>query len=172
MREDPDTCVKGRYWCGRYTVKNDLLYLVRNVSPESEIVRFEAGGTIVAAMERFHFLLPDDGLRLNGQYQYKGLGDDYPDYNGAIRFAADGRFAERNLLRAIAFEDVGLDENPQSVELKTAGSGTYAIGRNTLELRYTDGRVARILFYVPGDDRTPGGLDMIFVNNRGLTRMR
>lgn len=66
--------------------------------PEPEVVRFEPNGTIVAAMERFHYLLPDDGLRLNGDYEYKGLGDNYPDYNGVIRFAPDGRFAERNLL--------------------------------------------------------------------------
>ena len=75
-----------------------------------------------------------DGLKLEGNYR---RGESEP----TITFTVDGRFRDGGIFRHFGtlvrpdgsfYQDDGIP-----------GSGTYTIEQNTLELRYSDGRVKR-----------------------------
>lgn len=82
--------------------------------------------------------VPDcDELRLEGNYRRS-------ESEPAISFTKDGRFNEGGIFRYF-----GTMAKPDGTIYKddgVGGSGTYLIEQNTLELRYSDGRVKRVVF--------------------------
>jgi hypothetical protein len=78
-----------------------------------------------------------DGLKLEGNYRRH-------ESEPSISFTKDGRFTDGGI-----FGYFGTMAKPDGTIYKddgTGGSGTYLIDQNTLELRYSDGRVKRVVF--------------------------
>lgn len=78
-----------------------------------------------------------DGLRLSGTYR-RFTGE------AGITFAKDGRFRDEGIFRN--FGTMGRPDGSTYTDDGVGGTGTYVIGQNTLELRYSDGRVKRTAF--------------------------
>jgi hypothetical protein len=92
------------------------------------------------------------GLKLDGTYavQWNEL-----SAQRTITFTSDGRFEEHGLRNMINWEPRDSDQ----------GSGTYRISNNTLELRYTNGRVLQINFYVFADELKKPKPAVIYINS-------
>jgi hypothetical protein len=95
---------------------------------------------------------PDpSGLKLDGTYR----GDRAPT-DARIRFTPDGRFIENGILEAINYR--GGDKSP--------GSGTYGIHDYTVDLRYADGRVVPLSFYILASEQPGSHPRLIHLNSR------
>ena len=92
------------------------------------------------------------GLQLSGTWavQWNELSSQH-----TISFTPDGQFREQGFLNMINWEPRGKD----------AGSGTYRISNNTLELHYTDGRVLQISFYVFPEELKKPQPSVIYINS-------
>lgn len=78
-----------------------------------------------------------DGLKLEGNYRRNGS-------EPTISFTKDGRFNDGGI-----FGYFGTMTKPDGTWYKddgVGGAGTYSIEQNTLELRYSDGRIKRVVF--------------------------
>ena len=105
--------------------------------------------------------LPKAGdVRLNGKYAV--LWNEYSaKYH--IRFTTDGRFEEFGMLKQINWE--GYSDIIWDPKDTPRGSGTYSIYDNTLELRYSDGRVVKISFYVFPEELKKNPPREIYINS-------
>jgi hypothetical protein len=92
------------------------------------------------------------GLKLSGTWAVQW---NEQSRERTITFTADGRFAEQGFLNMINWETQEIRQ----------GSGTYNIRNNTLELRYTDGRVLHINFYVFADELKKPHPSVIYINS-------
>lgn len=91
----------------------------------------------------FRSVPPADGLKLEGTYRWGS--EKYP----AITFTKDGNFRDEG------FFPTTEARRPDGTWYKRdtrGGSGTYLIEQNTLELRYSDGRVKRFPFIAFPED--------------------
>lgn len=79
---------------------------------------------------------PADGLRLEGTYRQNETGP-------SITFSAGGRFDDAGAFRYSGYTRL---DGTSYVDDGVGGPGTYSIEQNTLELRYSDGRVKRFAF--------------------------
>ena len=61
-----------------------------------------------------------------------------------ITFTKEGRFTERGIFRF--FGTIGRLDGTTYMDDGVSGSGNYIIQQNTLELRYSDGRIKRFAF--------------------------
>jgi hypothetical protein len=80
-----------------------------------------------------------DGLRLDGTYHRS-------ETEPKITFTTDGRFQESGIFRYF-----GTAQRPDGSIYQDdgkGGSGTYVIEQNTLELKYSDGRIKRVPFII------------------------
>jgi hypothetical protein len=93
-----------------------------------------------------------NNLRLSGKYAV--LWNEYSARN-YIRFTQDGKFEESGMLQQIGWDRT---EIPR-------GSGTYSIYDNTLELRYSDGRIEKINFYVFEEELKKNPPREIYINS-------
>jgi hypothetical protein len=78
-----------------------------------------------------------DGLKLSGKYRRS-------DQEPGISFSTDGRFQDAGI-----FAGFGTAQRPDGSTYQDdgrGGSGSYIIEQNTLELRYSDGRIRRVPF--------------------------
>jgi hypothetical protein len=139
---------------GRYTLDGDDLtitwnydrFLGRQLTQKLKRLpdgRFQDGDVA------YHKLPDHDGLVLDGSYAIT-WGD---GSKTVIRFTKDGRFTERGLR-----DCVNLDQlvHPDWPKLPDSGSGTYVIGRNTLEVTYDgNGPRRRMFFHTPDDPPNP-----------------
>ncbi|HEV2146018.1 MAG TPA: hypothetical protein VGR37_01230, partial [Longimicrobiaceae bacterium] len=155
------------YWCGRkdrscgtYEVESrsgDRLDRVRTRSTSGETKEYqvarEQGQSAISAFDRLDRL---DGLRLGSRYQ----ADCHNGYTGSIEFTRDGRFTEREFLGCVGWLHIRGHhiDSPEEyaarkrvLEQRPAGSGTYSIQANTLELRYSDGRNIRLGMHATAD---------------------
>ena len=82
-------------------------------------------------------LATGDGLKLQGRFRRS-------DTEPAITFSKDGSFRDDGIFRN--FGTIGRADGTTYQDDGRAGTGTYLIGQNTLELRYADGRVKRFAF--------------------------
>ena len=93
-----------------------------------------SGGSAVRTYSR---LSTADGLTLSGSYRrFEG--------DPAITFSPDGTFRDEGI-----FRNFGTMARPDGSVYQAdgrGGTGTYAVGQNTLELKYRDGRVKRVAF--------------------------
>ncbi|HEV2735889.1 MAG TPA: hypothetical protein VGV85_13670 [Longimicrobiaceae bacterium] len=109
-----------------------------------------------------------DGMRLDGEYAIVD-----PETGRAvvgIRFEADGEFLENNLMGFTSWEMLARP-GERRVALPL-GYGRYSIRRNTLELRYENGPVARFVIIIPpGEPQTPAART-IMINQARLPRVR
>lgn len=78
-----------------------------------------------------------DGLRLDGKYRRN-------ENEPAISFTTDGKFTDEGIFRF--FGTIGRLDGSTYLDDGIGGSGTYVIDQNTLELKYTDGRIKRHVF--------------------------
>lgn len=78
-----------------------------------------------------------DGLRLEGNYRRH-------ETEPTITFTKDGRFTDGGIFRF--FGTIGRLDGSSFMDDGVGGSGTYIIEQNTLELKYTDGRIKRFVF--------------------------
>ncbi len=78
-----------------------------------------------------------DGLKLEGKYRR-----DQTEPN--ITFTKDGRFTDGGIFRF--FGTLAKPDGSTYMDDGVGGSGTYFINQNTLELKYSDGRVKRHVF--------------------------
>jgi hypothetical protein len=112
----------------------------------------------------FHRLPPCDGLKLDGTYA-RTWGD---GSKSSIRFTRDGRFTEQGMKSCVADDDLVYPDWPK---LPERGSGTYSIGRNTLEVKYDNGGPSRRMFFVtPDDPADPKAVSRISVGNNPLQK--
>jgi hypothetical protein len=94
-----------------------------------------------------------DGMRISGTYHRPGWEEvDARVADNYLTFYPDGRFEEKDLIKAAGIEADWYHLKVQGITEPTEGSGTYSIYRNTLELRYSNGYVKRTAFYVHEDD--------------------
>lgn len=135
-RWDPDD------W-GTYTIKsNGEIHVLRGPSRQLYVITRDGerlNNPPSLGRGKFRPVPNADGLRLEGNYRRW-------ETEPALTFTADGRFRDGG-----AFKNFGTLVRPDGSHYQddgVPGSGTYTIEQNTLELRYSDGRVKRHPFIV------------------------
>ena len=103
----------------------------------------QGGASLKIAGDSYFPVSSSDDLTLDGTYRREG--QDLARYG--ITFTPDGRFDENGMLPLIAYSLT--DEKKIS---QAPGRGTYHIGKNTLTLRYDDGRSVSLSFFVWPDE--------------------
>jgi hypothetical protein len=148
-------CSSAPAWCATYTVNGDEVR-IRWLSGSERVLRRQADGSLQTTGGLDYVRHdPLNGRRLEGRYDILWK---RPYQVVSIRFTRDGRFSEQNVLSNIGWMTLQRLRDPalDRVMSVTAGSGTYSFRENTLELRYDDGRVARIVAYIfPQELRKP-----------------
>ena len=164
-------CAAAPAWCATYAVRGREVR-IRWLSGSERVLRVEPDGSL-RTTDRLDYVRHDplNGRRLEGRYEIPWK---QPYVTVAIQFTRDGRFSEENLLDNIGWMILERLHDPaiQALFRATRGSGTYAFRENTLELRYSDGRVARIVAYVfPQELRRPMP-DEIYLSGHDFRRVR
>ncbi len=134
-RWDPDD------W-GTYTIKNGEIHVLRGPSKQLYVIT-RSGERLnnppSLGKGTFRPVPNADGLRLEGNYR---RGESEP----TLTFTADGKFRDGGVFRY--FGTLVRPDGSHYLDDGVPGSGTYIIEQNTLELRYSDGRVKRHPFIV------------------------
>ena len=134
-RTDPDD------W-GTYTVKNGEIHVLRGPSKKLYVITRNGdrlNNPPSLGKGTFRPVPSADGLKLEGNYR---RGSSEP----TITFSADGRFRDGGVFRY--FGTLVRPDGSHYQDDGVPGSGTYIIEQNTLELRYSDGRIKRHPFIV------------------------
>ena len=150
---------------GTYAVDGDAItiqyghdkVLNRRLTHEGRRV---AGGVEVNGT-KYHAIPSCDGLTLDGTYSWKWGGGE-----SVIRFTRDGRFTARGLGDTTSDDEL---VHPDWPKMPARGSGTYAIERNTLEVRFDNGPTRRI-FFVTRDD--PADVKSVTINSYPHERVK
>jgi hypothetical protein len=95
-----------------------------------------------------------NGTRFAGVYAYGNL---------MVQFSPDGTFIDRGALDNIVMKNFGAPRG---------GQGQYALQLNTLYLRYSDGRQARVSFAAPAEQEGAGSFDWIALNQKTGQRVQ
>ena len=134
-RWDPDD------W-GTYTIKDGEIHVLRGPSRKLYVIT-RSGERLnnppSLGKGTFRPVPNADGLRLEGNYRRF-------ENEPIITFTADGRFRDGGVFRYL-----GTLVRPDGSHYQddgVPGSGTYIIEQNTLELRYSDGRIKRHPFII------------------------
>jgi hypothetical protein len=134
-RTDPDD------W-GTYTVKNGEIHVLRGPSKKLYVIT-RTGDRLnnppSLGKGTFRPIPNADGLKLEGNYRRS-------ESEPTITFSVDGRFRDGGVFRN--FGTLVRPDGSHYQDDGIPGSGTYIIQQNTLELRYSDGRVKRHPFIV------------------------
>ena len=134
-RTDPDD------W-GTYTLKDGEIHVLRGPSKKLYVIT-RSGERLnnppSLGKGSFRPIPSADGLRLDGNYR---RGETEP----TITFTPDGSFRDGGVFRYIG--TLARPDGSLYQDEGVPGSGTYIIEQNTLELRYSDGRVKRHPFIV------------------------
>lgn len=155
--------------CGTYRVAANTVVVHWSSGSEQRFQR-EAGGVLKleGTVRRFHPLASLYGERLEGVYAHVNVGGEVAV---GITFSRQGEFREFNLLPYTNWVMRG-DPVERRSALVGEGWGRYSIRRNTLELRYSNGLVARLMIAVPPGASTDGDPSTIYVNRTALDRKR
>lgn len=153
--------------CGSYRVAGKAV-VVHWAGGGEQRFEIEPGGVLKRAgsVRRFRPLAPLDDLRLDGVY---ALEDARGEVMVGITFSRAGEFREYNLLPHTNWVMRGDSRDRQRLVVPE-GWGRYSIRRNTLELRYSNGLVARLMISVPPGVAPNGNASTIYVNRTSLTR--
>jgi hypothetical protein len=118
-----------------------------------------------------------DGLRLGSRYH----ADCFNGYQATIEFTRDGRFTEQQLVGCVDWPSFrgGFFDNPDEfharkslIDQRPGGSGSYTIQRNTLELRYSDGRTIRLAIHVVAEAQRTADPAELCLAERCLPRVQ
>ncbi|HEV2146054.1 MAG TPA: hypothetical protein VGR37_01415 [Longimicrobiaceae bacterium] len=162
-------CARSPAWCATYEVVGDQVR-IRWRTGEQKVLRRDREGVLWTTDRLNYNRLPRlDGMRLDGTYHVTWKEEHKPV---RLSFTRGGAFSERGLLDAVSWNSSDYSESAQRIRGIPGGAGTYDIRDNTLELRYRDGRVIRLVVYVaPGEARSerPGTL---YVNSFDFVPVR
>jgi hypothetical protein len=143
---------------GTYVVSGNVVR-VTWPSGGGKIFKRTADGELWEDRTNYTPLPKATGLKLDGIYAVQW---NEQSRQRVIGFTPDGRFEERGFLDMINWHPRDIDH----------GSGTYRISNNTLELRYTDGRVLQINFYVFPEELNKPRPSVIYINSFDFTPLR
>lgn len=164
-------CSTAPAWCATYAVRGDEVR-IRWPTGEERVLRIGPDGSL-RTTDRLDYVRHDplNGRRLEGRYEIPWK---QPYITVSIQFTRDGRFSERNLLDNIGWMTLEQHRDPAVAALLAVkqGSGTYTLGDNTLELRYSDGRVARIVTYIFPQELRKAFPDEIYISGHDFRRVR
>lgn len=137
---------------GRYTLDGDNLTITYNYDKFLNQRLTHQGKridktTVDVNGVSYRRLADCNDMKLDGTFAWRWQGGE-----SAIRFTKDGRFTERGVRNTVDDDERAYPDWPK---LPEQGSGTYAIRRNTLELKYTGGPTRRIFFTTPDDPKDP-----------------
>lgn len=126
--------------CGTYELKNGEIHIY--LGPEkTQYVFTRNGQRINNAPElgkgSFRPIPAADGLKLEGNYRRH-------ETEPSISFTQDGKFIDKGAFKN--FGTIGRLDGSTFQDDGKGGSGTYLIEQNTLELKYSDGRIKRHVF--------------------------
>lgn len=131
---DPEVAQQNRPndW-GTYEIKDGDIHILRG--PEHKLYMMTKSGErlnnpATLGQGSFRPVPPFDGLRLDGSYRRGN--------NPAITLSPNGAFRDEGAFLYSSYQRLdGTEYHDDGV----GGSGTYLIAQNTLELRYSDGRI-------------------------------
>jgi hypothetical protein len=127
---------------GTYSVKNGEIHVLRGPSKKLYVIT-RSGDRLnnppSLGKGTFRPVPNADGLKLEGNYRRS-------EREPTITFTADGRFQDAGVFRN--FGTLVRPDGSHYQDDGVPGSGSYIIEQNTLELRYSDGRVKRHPFIV------------------------
>lgn len=116
----------------------------------------------------------NDGLRLEGTFlrqDYKTFPRESRIPADSVTFTPDGRFVDKGLMDAASVMWPDASGRHMNFDDGVPGTGTYRIANYTLELRYSDGRVKPVFFYL--EPRTPkSSVREIYVNTYKFVRVK
>jgi hypothetical protein len=162
-----DLCRYGQ--CGTYQLRGSELR-IRWRGGDEEVYDRAASGELRrrGKAQSYRPVSPLDGMQLEGEFAIVD-----PETGKAvvgIRFEPGGGFLENNLMGYTNWEMLARP-GERRVALPL-GYGRYTIRRNTLELRYDNGPVARFVILIPpGEPQTPAARTIV-INQTHLPRVR
>lgn len=156
--------------CGSYALQGRALR-IRWQSGSEETFDREPDGALKkqGRAQRYRPVAPLDDLRLEGTYAV--VDAERNREIAGIDFTRDGRFAERSLMRHTSWTMLG-DRAERARTAVERGGGRYAIRRNTLELRYDGGPVARFVILVPPGAQALPQPEVLHINRNRFPRVR
>lgn len=164
-------CATSPAWCATYTVRGSEVR-IRWLTGEEKVLRRDPDGTLWTS-DRINYDRHDplNGRRLEGRYEIPWK---KPHLTVSIEFTRDGRFREQNLLGNIGWMILKGGRDPAVAALLAVkqGAGTYSLRDNTLELRYSDGRIARITTYILPQELRKAVPDEIYIHAHDFRRVR
>lgn len=126
--------------CGSYELKNGEIHILRGPDKTKYIITRNGdrlNNPPSLGKGSFRPVPASDGLRLEGNYRRH-------ESEPTISFTKDGRFTDGGIFRF--FGTIGRLDGSTYMDDGISGSGTYLIQQNTLELKYSDGRMKRFAF--------------------------
>jgi hypothetical protein len=146
---------------GRYTLNGDEIVIKWNKQENTQKLKRRADGKLEHDGVTFHALESCDGVKLDGTYTVTWADKSRTQ----VRFFKDGRFKATGLQDCVNLDQLVYPDWPK---LPAAGTGTYAIRRNTLEVKYDNGGPTRRMFFTTPDD--PANPRRISIANHPLER--
>jgi hypothetical protein len=125
---------------GTYEIKGSEIHILRGPNRQKYVITRNGerlNNPPSLGKGSFRPVPPADGLKLEGNYRRHQT-------EPTITFSADGRFRDGGVFRY--FGDLERPGGTVYQDDGVGGSGTYLIEQNTLELRYSDGRIKRFPF--------------------------
>lgn len=126
---------------GTYQIKNGDIHIQRGPDRTNYVMTRQGerlNNPPSLGKGTFRPVPPADNLRLEGRYRRVGNAQ-----SPAVMFTRDGKFRDEGAFRYSSYTRLnGTNYSDDGA----AGTGTYSIGQNTLELNYSDGRVKRFTF--------------------------
>jgi len=133
---------------GRYTLRGDEIVIRWNKQETTQKLKLRGDGTLEEDGATFHELQSCDGLKLDGTYTITWADNSRTQ----VRFFKDGRFKATGLQDCVNLDQLVYPDWPK---LPAAGTGTYLIAHNTLEVKYDGGPTRRMFFFTPDDPANP-----------------
>lgn len=145
---------------GTYKIQGNTIRITWAASGTERVLKRTADGDLWEDKTNWTPLPKTNGMRLNGKYAVL-WNEHSAKYH--IRFTPDGRFEEFGMLKQINWD--GYNDIIWDPKDTPRGNGTYNIYDNTLELRYSDGRVIKISFYVFPEELKKNSPKEIYINS-------
>jgi hypothetical protein len=126
--------------CGTYEFKNGAIHMLLGPNQTPYVITRNGerlNNPPSLGKGSFRPIPNCDGLKLEGNYRRH-------ESEPTITFTKDGRFTDGGIFGY--FGTMAKPDGTLYMDDRKSGSGTYVIEQNTLELRYSDGRVKRVVF--------------------------
>jgi hypothetical protein len=146
---------------GRYTLSGDEIVIRWNKQEQPQKLKRRPDGKLEQDGATFHPLASCDDLKLEGTYTVAWADNSKTQ----VRFFKDGHFKATGLQDCVNLDQLVYPDWPK---LPAAGTGTYTIRRNTLEVKYDNDGPARRMFFTTPDN--PSNPKRISIANNPLER--